>query len=476
MGFGKKKNVYCNPEDIFDDTEDMSGYISTSAYSTGRASSEYAQKKSTGNEFDPFDDSEDEEYDYHRIHRRRVRHLWQPVVAIILVAIAVISFFGIDDTARPGPNKPVAKTDTSARATSAPKPTSRISTDKGNEHNANTPPAQGRQFEYHRTLLNKNEQIVYDTILYGITEMYEEIPSLEISSPDRLFDIFGYVLDDHPELFWLTGSSSYSSNATPNGNTVTFSPKYSISKSERNTKQRFIEQATSAILDELKYASDYDKVKGVYDFLINRTAYDLNYKGTTLYEFFSDKRGVCEGYAKATQYILLKLGIDTIFVSGYTDESDEGHAWNIVKVDGEYYQLDTTWGDPVYDNGEQRKNYNYYLITTEEILIDHRFDRSLYPECTATEKNYYILENRFLTQYDENVIGWFLLDSFSYGTECSFKCSSKSVADYTVTQLIDNDRFWDIMIQQGLVSPEESASMSYSVNNKMNTIWISFIR
>ena len=75
------------------------------------------------------------------------------------------------------------------------------------------------------------------------------------------------------------------------------------------------------------------------------------------------------------------------------------HAWNIVRVDGEYYYLDATWGEfNVADNTEPEKSifYDYFCVTTKELLKSHQPDESLikYPELTATAANYFVKENK----------------------------------------------------------------------------------
>lgn len=65
------------------------------------------------------------------------------------------------------------------------------------------------------------------------------------------------------------------------------------------------------------------------------------------------------------------------------------HAWNIVNIDGEPYQLDVTW-----DIGAtcQRKNtidYTYFNLTDVMMARDHKADCKL-PECKATKANYYV--------------------------------------------------------------------------------------
>ena len=60
---------------------------------------------------------------------------------------------------------------------------------------------------------------------------------------------------------------------------------------------------------------------------------------------FWKKQAVCAGYAGAAQYLLEYLNVPCIYVEGKTAGSTEGHAWNIITLEGEYYYFDATNGD-----------------------------------------------------------------------------------------------------------------------------------
>jgi len=132
--------------------------------------------------------------------------------------------------------------------------------------------------------------------------------------------------------------------------------------------------------------SDLEKEKAIHDYIVLNTEYDnVNYDNNTLqnwdfnpYGILIKGTGVCEGYADATKLLLDMEGIDCIVVGGNSNEG-EGHAWNIVKIDGKNYHLDTTW-----EWGNKQKNiveYDYFNLSDKEMSENHNWDTSRYPKC-----------------------------------------------------------------------------------------------
>ena len=113
-------------------------------------------------------------------------------------------------------------------------------------------------------------------------------------------------------------------------------------------------------------ASDYEKVRAIYDYLCDTVIYDYERKhGTqlywgereqkdilianTAYAALVEGNAVCEGYASAFYRLALEAGVDARVVSGFAGEE---HAWNIVKLDDLYYHLDATWdASYIYEYG-----------------------------------------------------------------------------------------------------------------------------
>lgn len=118
--------------------------------------------------------------------------------------------------------------------------------------------------------------------------------------------------------------------------------------------------------------SDYEKVKAVHDWIINRTSYDYdNYLAGTIPSLCYSPVGVieycsavCQGYAETFEAFMDVLGIPCYMVTS------SNHAWNRVKVGGIWYSIDTTWDDPIYLYNGYRQEvlvYDYFLIGEDQM-------------------------------------------------------------------------------------------------------------
>ncbi|CDI48530.1 transglutaminase/protease [Clostridium tetani 12124569] len=126
-----------------------------------------------------------------------------------------------------------------------------------------------------------------------------------------------------------------------------------------------------------KNLSDAEKALKINDYLVKRAAYHHEGVNTyyvedhIAYGVLSDrKKGVCESYAKAFQLLAEKSGLTSIYVTGQgknpNKDKGEAHAWNMVKIDGQWYSIDTTWNDI----GEGSR-YDYFLKSDDDMKATH---------------------------------------------------------------------------------------------------------
>ncbi|MFJ7669388.1 transglutaminase domain-containing protein [Lysinibacillus sp. NPDC097195] len=134
--------------------------------------------------------------------------------------------------------------------------------------------------------------------------------------------------------------------------------------------------------------TDVEKIKAVNDYIVANTAYTEQTKSSphSAYTVLAEHGGVCQGYALLAHTLLQKLGFETQYIVGYVGQ--EGHAWNLVKLDGQWYHLDTTWNDPVPDR-KGAVRYQYFLVDDRTMARDHTWIANDYPKATSTLYSYY---------------------------------------------------------------------------------------
>ncbi len=127
------------------------------------------------------------------------------------------------------------------------------------------------------------------------------------------------------------------------------------------------------LAEQLKGKTDYDTIVNVHDYLCDNFEYDFKteMENHTDIDGFRDKVMVCSGYGLAAYFLLNKAGINTRTVIGSAEEenpNDINHMWNMVELDGNWYNLDITWDD----QGSGRKNYRYFLKSDEDFPMHYR--------------------------------------------------------------------------------------------------------
>lgn len=155
-----------------------------------------------------------------------------------------------------------------------------------------------------------------------------------------------------------------------NGTKTSYLAEGFYSKEDVDKAQAEIENVKNEILLMTYGKSDYEKIKIVHDYLVDNVEYDTTVLQNNIYDIYGAlvlKRCVCEGYAKAFQYLMNEIGIENVIVIGEGTNSNnetENHAWNYVDLDENWYAIDVTWDDPILIGGgklSQQSKYQYFL-------------------------------------------------------------------------------------------------------------------
>lgn len=170
-----------------------------------------------------------------------------------------------------------------------------------------------------------------------------------------------------------------------------------------NEKAQLLAGKVQEIMASCEAMSDYEKVVYFHDYLISHTVYgfldaDMEEESYTAFGALTQGKAVCNGYAEAMELLLLCSNVESYMVVGSAD--GESHAWNIVKIDGEWYHVDATWDDPLPDM--QEKILHVYLNVNDEIMEKtHVWKKEAYPACTSMDYNYYEQEGAAFEDYNE---------------------------------------------------------------------------
>ena len=284
-------------------------------------------------------------------------------------------------------------------------------------------------------LLSEGEKQLYNKIVancYDIspdpTEDRYPIPRIELNgyslSEAEVRTTSKALTDDHPEIFWLTGTMGYYSDESMTATQIysAFSPE-EVSK-RLNAIHSVANAFYTTVPDGL---SAFEREVMVHDFLIDHVEYDKdvdtinldnnNPDTYTAYGALVNKVSVCEGYVRAFQMLLNGLGVECVGVIG--ESHDQMHIWNAVKLDESWYYVDPTW-----DDQEQTYARHLYCNVNEDYLLEDHTISPLFtsledeeingntgeysasvmniyiPECTDDIMGYYKQKTPHLSDYD----------------------------------------------------------------------------
>lgn len=160
---------------------------------------------------------------------------------------------------------------------------------------------------------------------------------------------------------------------------------------------------TVEILDEIikPGMTDYEKELAIHDYIVSHCRYGQKDESKEYafraYGCLVQGVSVCNGYAEAMSLLLTCVGVENCIMTG--SANDVLHAWNAVCLDGEWYQVDATWDDPIPDTGEF-VSHTFFNITDDDMDETHIWNEELFEECNGEFYNYYDY-NGFVYEYSD---------------------------------------------------------------------------
>lgn len=170
----------------------------------------------------------------------------------------------------------------------------------------------------------------------------------------------------------------------------------------------FVNKAVSQAKQETD-GTEYEMALYLHDWLLDQLEYDYSLKWSMAESALTRGLGTCQAYESAYAKLLSASGIENAEIR----DTYDGHTWNAVKLDGEWYQVDCTWDD-TSDNfyGDLDQRHLYFCLTDELMVIAHPGHEKIYTtdgyvtRSTNLENNFFVRcgkANEWMNRYVERI-------------------------------------------------------------------------
>ena len=253
---------------------------------------------------------------------------------------------------------------------------------------------------YYYDQLNKEQQRAYYAIREGLLNLQDSFAVPKLSGKE-LADIYFMIRMDCPEIFY---SVTYSYRYYPDSTAVEMIPEYLFSKDKIREHRLALASRVKKLARQAADLDEKGKELFVHDFIVQNVKYDKLKKEYSheIIGALGNGVAVCEGMAKAVKILCDELGIWCIIALS-DNNPDKGikyrHAWNVVRIGGQYYHLDATFDNTLSKNDTVR--YDYVNLSDKQIFRDHEPVIWKVPACSDNDHFYYKEKKLSWTTVDE---------------------------------------------------------------------------
>lgn len=259
---------------------------------------------------------------------------------------------------------------------------------------------------YYREKMTGDAAIIYDALLqllgdptndsaYWSVELGKNANEDEFVNDLMLARIA--IQYDHPEFFWAyndleVGVEAMKLTASTPRYVVTLDKPYKRYEKEMTAFNKAVDDFMADIDTSVK---DFEVARQIHDKLIDLVSYDFDVADRQVMDLAHTAYGalvengsgtkncaVCDGYSSAFVYLLQQAGINAAVILGEAGETKAdmgGHAWAVVELDGEWYEVDATWDDQkeewlsALDEAKKMDPGNAAIPLFEEALTDESY-------------------------------------------------------------------------------------------------------
>lgn len=164
-----------------------------------------------------------------------------------------------------------------------------------------------------------------------------------------------------------------------------------VSDSNHPSVRSIVQSAVAQCNNETD-GSDYQKALWLHDWLLNQLEYDNTLKWSSAESALTRGLGTCQAYESAYSMLLSTVGIENAEIR----DTYDGHTWNAMKLDGEWYQVDCTWDDSSDNWYNFDQSRLYFGLTDELMAVAHPGHSNIYTvsgygtRSTTLKNNYFV--------------------------------------------------------------------------------------
>ncbi|MBQ4193663.1 MAG: S-layer homology domain-containing protein [Clostridia bacterium] len=198
---------------------------------------------------------------------------------------------------------------------------------------------------------------------------------------DDFMRIYSDLFANAPEFFFLAPRVAYhTADGLFSDILVDVTFQYVMTREEREAASAFYEKEVAAIVALVPAGlTDVEKALFVHDYIISAYAYDEGESIYDTYTFLKTRTGVCQAYSLLYLRVLREIGVECAVVTS----SDMRHAWNLVKLGGNWYHVDLVYDDPRPDR-TGRVLHEYFLLSDDEIRAKEHYNWSSTVKCPVS--------------------------------------------------------------------------------------------
>lgn len=202
-----------------------------------------------------------------------------------------------------------------------------------------------------------------DRLLENFCALYRSVSAFDsgCSFPqpltrDELSNLTLLLSYECPELLQFSAAEEITYYSDTDGNVVSARLPITLSQEQYDAEYSVCDGIAKTLAQNTAGLSEYERELAAYDYISSNCFYSYDAaNAANAYGALGDGKAKCDGISLAMKWICEEMGISCMVMAGNQPGNPIGHAWNIVRIDGTYYDLDVT-----NDVNSADRSYNYY--------------------------------------------------------------------------------------------------------------------